>query len=169
MSSFVRFSKRPKQKESYQSQNIKELFDLIDLSGTGNIGYREIIKTMRTYAFDQKHPETFLKINQFYKEGKGVDKTSYAEFKQLFSGGFITQDPDEELKTIFDLIDQEGKGYISAADLQVVFTENLDELDEEYFKGLEKILDENGNENLDFDDFKTVLRQSVLRDTPFDE
>ena len=66
MSTFTKYSKRS-YKQTFQEQNIKELFDMIDLSGSGSIGYRDIIKTMRTYAFDQKYPETFLEINEMYK------------------------------------------------------------------------------------------------------
>ena len=83
----------------------------------------------------------------------------------MFDKGFIHEDPDDELKTIFDLMDQDNKGYINAKDMLQIFTENLTELNEKYFESLEKALDENQNENLDFEDFKNILRRSVLRDT----
>ena len=65
-------------------------------------------------------------------------------------------------------MDRDGKGYIDAQDMQEIFKENLLELDQKYFESLERVLDENQNENLDFEDFKSVLQKSALRNTPFE-
>ena len=85
----------------------------------------------------------------------------------MFEGGFV-RDQEDELKIIFDLMDRDGKGYIDAQDMQEIFKENLLELDQKYFESLERVLDENQNENLDFEDFKSVLQKSALRNTPFE-
>ncbi|CAN8328227.1 unnamed protein product [Cochlearia groenlandica] len=139
----VQLRKGPKPKgKTYGLTNqnrreIKEIFDLFDVDGSGSIDARELNVAMRSLGFEMNDQQ----INELMAE---VDKNQsgaidFEEFANMMTTKFGERDSTDELSRAFKIIDHDNNGKISPRDIKQIakelgenFTDNdIEEMIEE--------------------------------------
>ncbi|WZZ23615.1 hypothetical protein YC2023_007016 [Brassica napus] len=118
-------------------REIREIFDLFDIDGSGSIDARELNVAMRSLGFEMTNEQ----INELMAE---VDKNNsgtidFEEFVHMMTTKFGERDSKDELSKAFKIIDHDNNGKISPHDIKQIakelgenFTDNeIEEMIEE--------------------------------------
>lgn len=114
-------------------EEVREAFNLFDVDGSGTIDPRELREAMKSLGYDAKNQVIADMIADLDRDGTG--EIDFDEFLDIFSlrmGGAGGGDSKEEIQKIFNLFDDEKKGYISLQNLKRVarcLGENMSDAD----------------------------------------
>ncbi|CAL9228225.1 unnamed protein product [Arabidopsis halleri] len=139
-------------------REIREIFDLFDIDGSGSIDASELNVAMRSLGFEMNNEQ----INELMAE---VDKNKsgaidFEEFVHMMTTKFGERESIDELSKAFKIIDHDNNGKISPRDIKVIakelgenFTDNdIEEMIEEADR------DEDGEVN--FEEFMKMMKRT---------
>jgi calmodulin len=134
----------------------KEVFQIFDKDGTGDITADELGEVMRELGLNPSEAELHDLVNEADLNSDGV--ISFEEFLALMSQSVKELDTEQELLNAFKVFDKDGSGTISSDELRNVLKslgENLtdDEVDE-----MIKLADRNGDGSIDYHEFANIMK-----------
>ncbi|XP_022941610.1 calcium-binding allergen Bet v 3-like [Cucurbita moschata] len=184
-----RLSKKPSSSSSFQlrcpslnSLRLRRIFDMFDKNGDGMITSEELGQALSLLGLDAEESELDSTVNSFIQPGnEGLRFEDFAALHQslndaYFGGqdGEVNEQNEEEkrmsqeesdLTEAFRVFDEDGDGYISAAELQVVLRKlRLSEGNE--IDSVQKMIlsvDRNKDGRVDFFEFKDMMRSVIVR------
>ncbi|XP_022971253.1 calcium-binding allergen Bet v 3-like [Cucurbita maxima] len=184
-----RLSKKPSSSSSFQlrcpslnSLRLRRIFDMFDKNGDGMITSEELGQALSLLGLDAEESELDSTVNSFIQTGnEGLRFEDFAALHQslndaYFGGqdGEVNEENEEEkrmsqeesdLTEAFRVFDEDGDGYISAAELQVVLRKlRLSEGNE--IDSVQKMIlsvDRNKDGRVDFFEFKDMMRSVIVR------
>ena len=139
---------------------LKSLFDALDTDKSGYVSAKELLEGLQAYRLDQKNKEIFEILEKDYLSDSPNDVENFEQFLKSYEEGSLNSRDDLQLKEIFDMLDSEGRGYITEKDLKDVYKDFREDVDESQIKQMVVMLDRNNNSHLDFDDFKEIVRDN---------
>ncbi|KAH6845627.1 hypothetical protein B0I37DRAFT_380713 [Chaetomium sp. MPI-CAGE-AT-0009] len=134
----------------------KEVFQIFDKDGTGDITADELGQVMRELGLNPSEAELRDLVSEADLDSDGV--ISFEEFLALMSQNVKELDTEQELLNAFKVFDKDGSGTISSDELRNVLKslgENLtdDEVDE-----MIKLADRNGDGSIDYHEFANIMK-----------
>ncbi|CAI0408198.1 unnamed protein product [Linum tenue] len=166
---------------SLNSLRLRRIFDIFDKNGDGMITVHDLSQALTLLGLDADFSELDSTIQAHIKSGNdGLEFEDFVALHQslddaLFGGGGQQQDQDQDqcadeisqeesdLSEAFKVFDEDGDGYISAHELQVVLRKlGLPEATEiDRIEQMIVSVDRNQDGRVDFFEFKDMMR-SVL-------
>ncbi|KIA75947.1 calmodulin [Aspergillus ustus] len=140
-----------------QIAQFREVFNVFDKDGTGDITAAELGEVMRSLG--QNPTETEL---QDIIDELDVDRTGtidFDEFLILMSRKVKDSDPEAELRSAFAVFDQDNSGTISADELRRVLRSIGDDISDADVDEMLKIADVNGDGSIDYEEFVKLMMQ----------
>lgn len=135
---------------------MKKLFKALDKNGDGTLSPQEIMAGF-TELFGAAVDGLDLKEVLYEMDGNGDGVITYEEFLRVVVNKNTLLN-EQNLKICFESFDTNGDGKLSAEEIKKA----LGAKDNDYVKNLIGLIDENGNNEIDFDEFKTLM-EVVLR------
>lgn len=136
---------------------MKSAFNLFDLDNDGKIS----IEDFGTIISMLGESLTYKEIRSIFKEanvdGLSKDYISFDDFCNVMNSKLSDNATERELMEAFKVFDREGNGYITAQDLKHVMLKISDELSEEEVNLLLKQADVNGDGQIDYEEFITLV------------
>ena len=139
---------------------LKSLFDALDTDKSGYISSKELLEGLQAYGLDKNNKELFEILEADYISGQNNEVEDFEKFLKSYEKGSLNYRSDRELKEIFDMLDTEGRGYITEADLKGVYKDFKEEVNQKEISQMVVMLDRNNNSHLDFEDFKAIVRDN---------
>ncbi|XP_017786669.1 PREDICTED: calmodulin-beta-like isoform X2 [Nicrophorus vespilloides] len=138
-----------------QVAEFKEAFMLFDKDEDGNITMAELGVVMRSLG--QRPTETELRdmVNEVDQDGNGT--IEFNEFLQMMSRKMKDSDGEDELREAFRVFDKNNDGLISSNELRHVMTSLGERLSEEEVDDMIKEADLDGDGQVNYDEFVTIL------------
>lgn len=154
--------------EKYTSENmtrskvveLKSLFDALDTDKSGYISSKELLEGLQAYDMDKTNKELYAILENDYLSGAPNEVESFEQFIKSYEKGSLNSRDDRQLKEIFDMLDSEGRGYITEKDLRDVYKDFKEDVNHEQISQMIVMLDRNNNSHLDFEDFKAIVRDN---------
>ncbi|KAK9289531.1 hypothetical protein L1049_007686 [Liquidambar formosana] len=173
---------------SLNSLRLRRIFDLFDKNGDGIITVDELSRALNLLGLDADLSDLHSIVNSYVKPG--LDGLKFEDFEALHrslndtyfgyedeegedgksasasGGGALARVAQEEsdLSEAFKVFDEDGDGYISAKELQVVLGKLGLAEGREIARVQQMIIsvDRNHDGRVDFFEFKDMMRRSVL-------
>ena len=140
-------------------EEIGKLFRLFDKTGNGWISAVEIKQVLADYGEEMTDEAIDALIKPVGVVGKG--RVIFEEFVRVFcSEPKLDAEKIAKLKEIFDSIDKDGNGYISADEFKQVLTENGEIMTDDEIKRAEeeiRMADVDGDGQISFEEFVKML------------
>ncbi|CAA7035838.1 unnamed protein product [Microthlaspi erraticum] len=139
-------------------REIREVFDLFDIDGSGSIDARELNVAMRSLGFEMNNEQINELMAEVDKDQSGA--IDFDEFVHMMTTKFGERDSTDELSKAFKILDHDNNGKISQRDIKVIakelgenFTDNdIEEMIEEADR------DKDGEVNLE--EFMKMMRRT---------
>lgn len=163
---------------SLNSVRLRRIFDMFDNNGDDMITADELAKALAKLGLDADPSESNLNtvINSFVKPGKeGLTFDDFAALHKSLDDAFLCPEEGEDLgegdsnesdlMEAFKVFDEDGNGYISARELQVVL-EKLGMPEAKEMDRVERMIstvDRNHDGVVDFSEFKDMMKNVIAR------
>ncbi|MED6170584.1 Calcium-binding protein cml42 [Stylosanthes scabra] len=166
---------------SLNSLRLRKIFDMFDKNGDDIITVKEISQAMSLLGLEAEMAELESLTKSYIRPGN--EGLAFEDFLKLHESlgeeyfGFMDSGGDEEkeeekkeqeesdLWEAFKVFDENGDGYISARELQVVLGKlGLSEGDE--IESVQKMIvsvDVNRDGRVDFSEFKNMMRSTIVK------
>ena len=132
---------------------LREAFQLFDLSGSGSISLEELREVLQKLGQDVAEAQALLAAGDINGDGT----VSWREFLQLMHS-LDPSDPYSDLRSAFKVYDVNGDGFISPPELkQVMSSVNCVDLSDEKVAQLIDGADTNKDGKIDFEEFVAML------------
>jgi len=129
----------------------REAFGVFDRKGSGKIGADALKKLLKTLGQDVKDDEVKAILNL---DGTAPDAISFEAFVKLMAARMDDTEQEEELKAVFEALDQDNDGLISILELK----DTLESVLGETLDDIEDLIGETKNRGkLDFMEFKSLM------------
>ncbi|KAK2005032.1 calmodulin [Colletotrichum falcatum] len=138
-----------------QKAQYKEVFDLFDKDGTGDITAQELGAVMRSLGLNPSDTELNDMINEADADHNGT--IDFNEFLTLMAQKVQVGDAEEELKNAFKVFDRDGSGTISAEELRHVLTSLGENMTPAEIDEMIQMADKNGDGTIDYDEFASIM------------
>jgi calcium-binding protein CML len=163
------------QNDSLNAVRLRRVFDLFDSNGDGELTAEEITSALDRLGLGGDKSEIMSAVSSFVPEGR--DGLLFEDFEKLhrslgdsFFGGSDEMQPNEEsdeedMFEAFKVFDEDGNGFISAAELQSV----LGKLGIAEAKSMARVkemissVDQNSDGQVDFSEFKVMMKGIVVQ------
>lgn len=185
-----RLTKKPSSTSSFRlrcpslnSVRLRRIFDMFDKNGDGMITTDELGQALGLLGLDADESDLELTVSSFTQPGNaGLQFEDFAALHQSLNDTYFGSSQGEEeakdresessmsqeesdLSEAFRVFDEDGDGYISATELQVVLTKlRLSEGNE--LDRVQKMIlsvDRNQDGRVDFFEFKDMMRSVIVR------
>ncbi|CAH0002356.1 unnamed protein product [Clonostachys byssicola] len=133
----------------------KEAFQLFDKDGDGEITTAEIGEIMKSLGLNPSEDELEDILNEVDVDKNG--SVDFNEFVAMMSRKHQSADPDQELRDAFNVFDRDGTGTISRDELKNVMKSIGEHLTEDELDEMLKLADENGDGQIDYDEFVKIM------------
>jgi len=153
-SSSVQFADMEKRIDEEQLAECKEAFFLLDKDGDGTISAEELGEVMRSLGKNLTQAELQCMIDDVGADGTGT--VSFPVFLSLMSGNMGVT--DAELIAVFKSFDLDGDGFITATELDGGFRTLGEELTYEEVHEMIHEADRDGDGQINFEEFLTMMR-----------
>ncbi|TKV91686.1 hypothetical protein SEVIR_9G113600v4 [Setaria viridis] len=130
----------------------KEVFNIYDKDRNGFITSKELGTVMKSLGKNFTEPELQAMIKDVDADGNG--SIDFHEFLNLMAHKLKDTDSEEKLREAFDVIDKDGDGYISAAELRQVMTNLGEKVTDQEVKEMIREADTDGDGRVSFEEFK---------------
>ncbi|XP_955271.1 centrin, putative [Theileria annulata] len=134
---------------------IQEAFNLFDTEGTGTVDPKEIKCAMQSLGIDKKNPLVYQIISDLEKMGSST--VNFNDFLDVITMKLGNRDSKEGIRRIFNLFDDDNTGSITFRNLKKVVTELGESLTDDELRDMINRADSNGDGQLSFDDFYTIM------------
>jgi len=158
---------------SLNSVRLRRIFDAFDSNGDGQITVDELGHALERLGLPIPLSELEPTVRGSLKAGSdGIDFDGFTALhrsvgEQLLGYGAATtegvtrEEQEEELKEAFRVFDEDGDGFISAAELKSVLT-RLGLADGDDVEQMICNVDQNADGLVDFEEFKQMMLQAVI-------
>ncbi|CAG9333688.1 unnamed protein product [Blepharisma stoltei] len=109
------------------TKDIKEAFDLFDISGAGTIEGKELRVALRALGFDPSKEE----IEQLVGTATQTGRIDFHEFLDIIINKVSEPDTPEDIERAFAMLDLDSNGVITKESLQKVISELGEDMSEE--------------------------------------
>ncbi|XP_072975727.1 probable calcium-binding protein CML27 [Typha angustifolia] len=163
--------------ESLNSVRLRRVFDLFDGNGDGVITTAEISRALDRLGLGTDHAELSATVVEFIRPGHaGLDFDDFQSLhRQLGDALFGSDSPaptssweeeeEEAMREAFNVFDEDGDGFISARELQIVL-EKLGLADGRSLDGVREMIcsvDADKDGRVDFGEFKHMMRSISIK------
>lgn len=157
---------------SLNSVRLRRIFDAFDSNGDGQITFDELSHALERLGLPIPLSEIEPTVRSSIKIGSdGIDFEGFAALhrsvgEQLLGYGAATaegvtkEEQEGELREAFRVFDEDGDGFISAAELKSVLT-RLGLADGDDVERMIRSVDQNSDGLVDFAEFKHMMTQAV--------
>ncbi|KAJ2787235.1 Calcium-binding component of the spindle pole body (SPB) half-bridge [Coemansia interrupta] len=136
-------------------EEIREAFNLFDTNKDGLLDYFELKVALRALGFDLKKDEVLKILQRQDADDKSV--ISQDAFMKVASEMVSRRDPVDEYKKAFKLIDEDGTGFISAANLRRIARELGESISEEEINAMIEEFDTSGDGKIKESEFVSIM------------
>ena len=100
--------------------SIREVFNLFDLDGSGNIDVKELVQVFGTLGQEISELEARELISELDQDGDG--ELSFEEFAEYFQQNLDmeAEDPEETIKSMFSIFDRNDDGDITTGEFTAI-------------------------------------------------
>lgn len=158
---------------SLNTLRLRRIFDVFDKNGDGEITIDELDQALNRLGLEVERPELDLTMSGYIKPGKqGLEFEDFSALHQALGDRFLEEEEefaegqeDSDLTEAFRVFDEDGDGFISAAELQVV----LGKLGLPEGREIERVhqmicsVDRNQDGQVDFLEFKHMMQSVSVR------
>ncbi|KAJ0164890.1 Calmodulin [Colletotrichum tanaceti] len=138
-----------------QKAQYREVFDLFDKDGTGDITAQELGEVMRSLGLNPSDTELNDMVNEVDADNNGT--IDFNEFLNLMAQKVQIGDAEEELKNAFKVFDRDGSGTISAEELRHVLTSLGENMTPAEIDEMIQMADKDGDGSIDYDEFASIM------------
>nr|XP_048706118.1 calmodulin-like protein 3 [Caretta caretta] len=138
-----------------QIAEFKEAFSLFDKDGDGSITTGELGTVMRSLGQNPTEAKLQDMVGELDTDGSGT--VDFPEFLSLMARKMRDMDSEEEIREAFRVFDEDGIGYISAAELRHVMTNLGEKLTDEEVDEMIKEADADGNGQVNYEEFVRMM------------
>ncbi|KAK4034689.1 hypothetical protein C8A01DRAFT_38848 [Parachaetomium inaequale] len=139
-----------------QVAQYKQVFEIFDKDGTGDITAAELGAVMRELGLNPSDAELHDLVNEADLNHDGV--ISFDEFLALMSQNVRELDTEQELLNAFAVFDKDGSGTISSDELRNVLKSLGEDLTDEEVDEMIKMADRNGDGSIDYHEFANIMK-----------
>ncbi|KAI8914761.1 centrin-2-like protein [Powellomyces hirtus] len=145
---------------SEQKQAIRDVFNLFDTDGSGDVDVTELQILMRALGLDPKPGEAELLAATFDKDG---DPTlNFEEFLQLMSTKMVEEDSRESMLKSFQVFDIDDRGKIGLRELKRVAKELGEDPSDSDLLAMLAECDYDKDGEINFEDWVRVMAKSTI-------
>jgi calmodulin len=137
-------------------EQYKEVFQVFDKDGTGDITASELGEVMRELGLNPSEAELRDLVSEVDVNNDGV--ISFEEFLGLMSQTVKDMDTEQELLKAFEVFDKDGSGTISSDELRNVLKSLGENLTDDEVEEMIKLADRNGDGSIDYHEFANIMK-----------
>ncbi|XP_038270122.1 calmodulin-like protein 3 [Dermochelys coriacea] len=138
-----------------QIAEFKEAFSFFDKDGDGAITTGELGTVMRSLGQNPTEAELQDMISELDTERSST--IDFPEFLSMMARKMRDMDSEEEIREAFQIFDEDGIGYISAAELQHIMTNLGEKLTDEEVDKMIKEANADGNGQVNYKEFVRMM------------
>merc|ERR1712010_71401 len=138
-----------------QIAEFKEAFSLFDKDGDGTITTKELGTVMGSLGQNPTEAELQDMINEVDADGSGT--IDFPEFLNLMARKMKDTDSEEEIVEAFKVFDEDGNGFISAAELRHVMTNLGEKLTDEEADEMIREADVDGDGQINYEELVKMM------------
>ncbi|OAY44634.1 probable calcium-binding protein CML43 [Manihot esculenta] len=163
---------------SLNSLRLRRIFDLFDKNGDGMITVEDLSQALSLLGLDADFSELESTIRFHIRPGndgllfedfmslhQSLDEVFFSNEENIEGGQDAMTQEESDLSEAFKVFDEDGDGYISAHELQVVLkklgmpeAKEIDRVEQMIFS-----VDRNQDGRVDFFEFKDMMRSVIVR------
>lgn len=139
--------------------DIQRAFDVLDRDHDGKINKQDLY-----YGYHKMYGSNTHQIDEIYNR-IDVDNSGQIDYTEwviatIDKESLLTED---KLRTAFNMIDDDGSGTITSHEIRDVICAGNQNIDPELWDKMIMEVDLDGNGEIDYDEFKVVMRKIILR------
>lgn len=138
-----------------QIAELKQAFALFDMDGSGEVSTDELGTVLETLGQKVTQEELVQIIAEVDQDGGG--SVDFDEFVDLMSSRMSENNEEYDIIDVFKVFDQDGSGYITAAELRHVMMNLDEELTDKEIDNLICEADVDGDGQIGYDEFKRLI------------
>ncbi|XP_010548415.1 PREDICTED: calcium-binding protein CML19 [Tarenaya hassleriana] len=142
-------------------REIREVFDLFDIDGSGTIDAAELSVAMRTLGFEINDEQINELMAEVDKDRSGA--IDFDEFVQMMTTKLSERDSMEELSRAFQIIDHDNNGKISYHDIKYMAKELGENFTDREIEEMIQEADRDEDGEVNFDEFMKMMRKTSFR------
>ena len=142
---------------------LKDVFLSFDKNGDGRLTKDELLKGMSRVTTDSNIIESLDELMKTIDS----DNNGYIEFEEFVRASIDKEKllTEKNLKIAFDIFDKDKSGGISASELKMLLGESNVHTKDIVWKNMIKEIDLNGDGQISFEEFKTLMNKVILKNT----
>merc|ERR1712124_245629 len=152
--------KKKTELDAKEQQDIKEAFDLFDVSGDGNIDVKELTVAMKALGCDPKPGEIEKMIGEVDDDGSG--EIGYPEFLKMMTNKILNKDPKDDMLKAFRLFDDDGTGFVTFKNIKRVAKETNQTLTDEELQEMLTDADKDEDGQLNEEEWLILMKKLAL-------
>jgi calmodulin len=138
-----------------QIAEFKKAFSYFDKDGDGTITTKELGSVLRSYGQRPTEAELQDMISEMDPDGNGT--IDFPEFLSMTTAKMKDTDSEEKIRETFRVLDKDGNGFISAAELRHVMTNLGERLSDEEVEEMIREVDIDGDGQVNYEEFVQVM------------
>ncbi|XP_064623001.1 calmodulin-A-like [Lineus longissimus] len=142
-----------------QIAEFKEAFSLFDHNGDGRISTTDLGIVMGALGLNPTDAELQEIISEVDVSGSGFIELS--DFLSMMSRNLLEDESVEELTNAFRVLDKDGNGYISAAELRHVLSGLQEKITDDEVNKIIREADLDGDGQIDYAEFINSFKEMV--------
>ncbi|CAH1973574.1 unnamed protein product [Acanthoscelides obtectus] len=146
---------------------LRETFSMFDKQGVGYITTEELGNVMRAMGQNPTEAELQDMIDEVDQDGNGV--IDFEEFCSMMVTKYKTKFSEEDIKQAFNVLDTDGKGYITPLELKQVLVSLGEKYSDDDVKEMIKAADFDGDGRVSYDDFLQLMTMKYSELQPPEE
>mmetsp|Transcript_22551 Transcript_22551/g.57690 ORF Transcript_22551/g.57690 Transcript_22551/m.57690 type:complete len:162 (-) Transcript_22551:112-597(-) len=151
--------KGEKHLDTKQTEEVKNVFQLFDMDGSGYIDRRELMDAMQALGLQPTKQEANRIIGVGDKSGEGF--MDYPEFLAMMEKKMLSHDPRDDMISCFETLDSDGAGFMTIDGLKKVAADICDPADAEQLEELLNTLT-GGTGKMSEEDFLRIMKRCNL-------
>jgi centrin-1 len=138
------------------TREIRDAFNLFDCDGDGFINHYDLKTTLNSLGFQFTEPEIERLIAEVDPKKTGV--IDFENFSELIHAKMAEREQVDDLRSVFDMIDEDQTGFVSFTNLKRVAAELGETLGDQELRDMLMEADSDNDGELSFDDFVALIR-----------
>ena len=139
-----------------QIADCKEAFSLFDKDGDGSITCEELRTVMTSLGQNPTTTDLQEMIQEVDSDGNG--KIEFSEFLNMMAQKMSTRNFNDEALEAFNVLDKDGSGSISEAELRQIMNNIGEEITDEEIREMMNEADLDGDGQVSFKEFAAIIK-----------